>query len=179
MSFKKMATLLISASFLNVACSLAIISCRAEAFIEIFGFDVEKRQLYFGKKEDPRKTIGFEDPRLAELVALRASDWNFVRNRLAACKTERISSMQGYIKVARKHWPDSVVREDANSMDIFSSSGELLVSARRNGVGSIVCGQSETHAKYPLSVVQAEGNLPKAPKAQAKKDEKSEQPPKA
>lgn len=67
--------------------------------------------------------------------------------------------MHGWLKNAKKHWSNCRVSEGADHMDVYDgSSGELLVAARRKG-GGMHCAQEDTHAKYPLSVLQAEKNL--------------------
>lgn len=62
--------------------------------------------------------------------------------------------------------------ESHDAMDVWSEEGELLVSARRKG-GGMHCAKSDTHAKYSLAVLQAEGNLAVEDAALAQKEKAS------
>jgi hypothetical protein len=67
--------------------------------------------------------------------------------------------MHGWLKVAKKHWPKCLVNETENEMQVRSEEDfSLLVCARRAG-GGMTCAQKETHAKYPLMVLQSDANL--------------------
>jgi hypothetical protein len=82
-SFGKRATLLTSASLISVISACAILACKGETIISVFGFDLDKRQLYAGKVESPTETIPFEDPKLRnrEVVCLYLRDFDFLKNR--------------------------------------------------------------------------------------------------
>jgi len=83
---RKRAILLISAGFLSgcLACA-TFVACTAEEFVEIWGIDHVKGRLYYGVKDDPKKSLPFADPLVEAYLCLSKSDWDAVRVRLAAC----------------------------------------------------------------------------------------------
>jgi len=76
---------------LAVSSALAFgVSCGAESGVHLFGFDLKKGVIYFGKKETPLETVSLDNPKLEnEYLAISVSDWRIVQDKLATCQTIR------------------------------------------------------------------------------------------
>jgi hypothetical protein len=94
----RQATLLISATCLNLLVACANLSCVSDAasIVPIFGFDLEKGHLYSGKKNKPNQTVKLNDPKLEkQFVSMRTYDWVYVLTLLNQC-----AERKGYARLA-------------------------------------------------------------------------------